>query len=85
MVPRLIPLLAAGGLLTAVLFAQDNKPLQPLLLIGGPEFENWTGLEAAANGAMLKVPGKATYKYPAGPRGFYSKEGNVVCSETTTP
>jgi hypothetical protein len=50
---------------TASLESAGQKMLpSPVLELGGPKFENWTGIEWKDGEATLKVPGEAAFLYP---------------------
>ena len=57
------------SLFIAVLLASAQLYAEPL---GGPHFDNWTGVTPGPEGAVLNAPADAaTFRYPDGPRGFY--------------
>ncbi len=53
--------------------AVTEKSVIPVLPLGGVKFEGWTGVEAGTDGATLKLPGEAVFRYPQGPKGWYSE------------
>jgi hypothetical protein len=65
-------LLSVGLLFKIHAMAEENNRLpQPLTPLGGAKFENWSGLDLTANGAMLETPGEAMFRYPHGEKGWY--------------
>jgi hypothetical protein len=63
---------AVNVLLLASTFVRANEPIPPSLPLGGAQFENWKGLETSNDGgAILKLPGEAVFRYPAGPKGWH--------------
>jgi len=64
--------LSAAALIASHAFAEStSQATPPFLPIGGASFEGWTGVQAGADGATLKLPGEASFRYPQGPRGWY--------------
>jgi hypothetical protein len=57
--------------LSAMADAEMASP--PLLPLGGAQLEGWSGVEAGADGATLKLPGIAAFRYPQGPKGWYAE------------
>jgi hypothetical protein len=64
--------LSATALFASNAFAEStSQASSPFLPIGGASFEGWSGVQAGADGATLKLPGNASFHYPQGPRGWH--------------
>ena len=68
----LLFILSVTALIVSPAIAEDTSQVQPPILpIGGTVLEGWTGVQAVAEGATLKLPGEAIFRYPQGPKGWY--------------
>jgi hypothetical protein len=53
--------------------AQSEPPTDLTLPVGGADFQGWKGFQTTGSAvAKLLLPGKASFEYPHGPRGWYS-------------